>query len=445
MSLLTNLSATVVQANQGYINLPAPRPLYPSFAQRQGPLYSSDFNVYGLGASVALSFEGQTMAHVYVNSDSEKFELAIYWREESGAYTLVQTIVPEPQEYTGERLKVELSSDGNICVVGNLETSADAGLGSIYIYRKVSTGVSPSQFEFVDVAGRITGSQYSGFGCSLAIAQLPQQQDYTIAVGASHLNDDPGVVGEVFLLRLWIRTPENIYLSNTQVVSVSYDFDAFGYSVALNAKGTMLAVGDPFYQENKGGVWLYLKDPETNLFVPLGTGDVLQPTGLYLAEPYFGQSVSLSGSGTTLSIGAPNDRSGLGSVIIYYIDPVAEIADQGPTITPVVAGDITTALDYIGGVGVSQKLSKDGNTLLVGSVSESESSSIWVYNRLTLAQWLPNGVQRFGRDQVSNTAAYATGNEVALSGNGQVAAAIGLMPIEEAPVFFFSGPVFVFA
>lgn len=40
MSLLTNLSATVVQANQGYVNLPDPRPLYPSFTQTQGPTFT---------------------------------------------------------------------------------------------------------------------------------------------------------------------------------------------------------------------------------------------------------------------------------------------------------------------------------------------------------------------------------------------------------------------
>lgn len=440
MSLLTNLSATVLQANQGYVNLPDPRPLYPSFAQRQGALYSSELNVYGVAASVALSFEGQTMAHVYQTSD-DTFQVTFYWREQDGTYIPVQTIVPQPQVYGGDPLKVELSADGNVCVVGNSEAGVDEPVGSIYIYRKVSTGISPSQFEFVDVAGRITGSPFSDFGCSLAISQLPQQQDYTIAVGATHLNDAEGTVGEVFLLHLVIRTPNDIYLTNTQILSISYDFEAFGFSVALNAKGTMLAVGDPLYNEQSGAVWLFQKDPVTGSFDQLG--DIVQPTGLYGASRV-GFSVSLSGSGTTLSVGAPTNRSNQGSVIVYYIDPVAAIVDQGPTISPLLAADVTTDT-FVGGIGVSQRLSADGNTLAIGSSTQDESSSMWIYNRLTRAQWLPNGVQRFGVDQDTQVAAYATGNQVALSGNGQVAAAIGLMPIEETFVFFFAGTVFVFA
>ena len=160
--------------------------------------------------------------------------------------------------------------------------------------------------------------------------------------------------------------------------------------------------------------------------------------------------MSLSGTGTTLSIGVPNDRSGQGSVVIYYIDPVAQIVDQGPTVSPVLVADIRIPLltgsdAYIGGIGASQRLSVDGNTLLIGSQAQTESGSFWVYNRLTRAQWLPNGVQRFGTDPATAVTAYSSGFQVALSGNGQVAAVIGLMPIEETPVTFLSGTVFVYA
>lgn len=439
MSLLTNLNATVVQANQGYVNLPDPRPLYPSFAQRQGPLYSSPTNMTGVIANVALSFEGQTMAHVYLNADTEQFQVTFYWRGEDGNYGEVMTVVPSPQQSDGDPLQIALSADGNVCVVGNPESIT--GNGSVYIYRKVSTGSSPSQFTFVDTVGRLVSSPFSSFGCSVAIAQVPQQQDYTIAVGSAYLNAEDST-GEVVLFRLQIRSSTNIFFTNPQTIKINLtEAPNFGFAVALNSTGTILATSDPFYQSGLGGVWLFTKSSVTEQFEQMG--GVLQPSGAFktsLTEVRAGFSLSLSGTGTTLSVGCPYDRTTQGTVVIYYIDPVAQIADQGPTITPV-----ELAVPVLSFIGTSQKLSADGNTLLIGSTNAQITSSIWVYNRLTRAQWLPNGGRRFAMDAETSSAVYDTGIKVALSGNGQVAAAIALIPMDEVPEAFFPGTVFVFA
>jgi hypothetical protein len=348
-------------------------------------------------------------------------------------------VVPTPQFYEGDPLQIQLSADGNICVIGNPESLS--GSGSVYIYRKVATPGNPSQFTFEDVAGRLVSTPLSAFGCSLAIAQVPQQQDYTIAVGSSYLNADDST-GEVVMFRLRIRSPFSIYLTNPQTVKINLTAAAsFGFAVALNAVGSILAVGDPFYDSSAGGVWLFTRNPETELLEQMG--GVLQPSGAFqtsLTEVRAGFSLSLSGSGTTLSVGCPYDRTTQGTVVIYYIDPDAQIADQGPTITP-----IELATPVLSFIGVSQRLSADGNTVLIGSTNQQITSSIWVYNRLTRAQWLPNGGRRFAMDAETSSPVYDTGIKVALSGNGQVAAAIALMPVEESIEPLFPGTVFVFA
>jgi hypothetical protein len=152
------------------------------------------------------------------------------------------------------------------------------------------------------------------------------------------------------------------------------EYDRFGYSIALSADGSTLAVGAPSEASaatgvggnqddesapNAGAVYVFTRRGKTwrqTAYVKASNAD---------ADDYFGHSVALSADGSILAVGAPwQDHAGA----VYVL------ARRGKTWrqTAFLKGTNTDPFDLF---GHSVSLSADGSTLAVGALLEDSAAT----------------------------------------------------------------------
>ena len=152
----------------------------------------------------------------------------------------------------------------------------------------------------------------------------------------------------------------------------------FGWSVSLSDNGNVLAVGAPG-DNGRGTVRLYTyASLQYNPFGPIlsgGNGD------------RFGHSVSLSGDGAWLAVGAPNRpfvvggaTSGSGIVQVYQVNSVAgTIVPFGGNLSPL----ITVPPSPTVGFGYSVSLSDNGAFLGISTATAISGQVVRIYDRQT--------------------------------------------------------------
>ncbi|HWO26664.1 MAG TPA: FG-GAP repeat protein [Kofleriaceae bacterium] len=284
----------------------------------------------------------------------------------------------------------------------------------------------------------------SADGSTLAVGAF---QEHLAALGAGGSQADESALtgGAVYVFRrrgkTWI---EQAYLkaSNTEPV------DFFGYSVALSADGSTLAVGAlgedsaaigiggdqndnsanssgaAYVFSRRGGTWsqeAYVKASNT------GEGDS------------FGWSIALSGDGATLAVGAIGEASAATGVGGSQTDDSIPVAGAVYVFTcsgatwsqqAYVKASNTDAYDYF---GQHVALSGDGSTLAVGAPSESSAATGVGGNQADNSASQAGAAYVFTRSgttwsqeayvKASNTDAYDIfGYSVALPGDGSTLA-----------------------
>ena len=136
--------------------------------------------------------------------------------------------------------------------------------------------------------------------------------------------------------------------------------EQFGKSVATNTTGDVIAVGSPDHANSTGRVLVYKK---------VNSSYTLSKTIIGTTEAQFGRSVDLNEDGSILAVGAPGatSRDGVntGSSFVYE-----NTSGNTWNLIAVTEGD-----DVDDSTGVSVSLDDVGNTLLVGSSENSETSS----------------------------------------------------------------------
>ena len=377
------------------------------------------------GRSVSLSSDGAKLAvGAYLSDDGGKDRGATYlytigtssaagatWGSKvtqavklsHGASLLPVTVSPDNWDMFGR--SVSLSGDGTKLAVGAYldddgGSSQIAERGAVYLYTigtssaagvtwgstvtqvvKLSHGASLS-------SGTVSLDDWDMFGSSVSL----NSDGTKLAVGTPR--DDSGGSnqgadrGAVYLYTVggsgWGSTV-------TQVVKLSHgaslssgtvsldDDDEFGSSVSLNGDGTQLAVGAPYDDDgglNRGAVYLYtvggsswgrtvtqaVKLSDSYTSVSLDDGDE------------FGSSVSLSGNGTQLAVGAPRDDDGgidRGAVYLYTVGG----SSWGRTVTQAVKlsdSHASVSLDSDDRFGKSVSLSGNGTQLAVGALRDDD-------------------------------------------------------------------------
>ena len=311
---------------------------------------------------------------LYDNTDREGYVKVYRMTDDGGSSTqLGQTIYGNA---TGDRLgySVDVTAQGNVIVLSSPGWSGyndRPGYVQVFsrhvrIYRLSDDGARWEQIG-EDIYGDAAGD-WSGISVSLSA------NGSIVAIGAPYAGID-GVLqaGQVKVYRIdsggskWEQLGQSIYGDNEN--------DAFGYSVDITPDGNSLAVGTfvtnggpgyvkVFSLENGGG------DDDDDLGASSWKQIGLTITGEANGDR-FGSSVSLSEDAKTLAVGAPyaNDFDS-GHVRVYRRDD----SESGWTqIGEDIDGEAT--YDYS---GYSVSLSGDGKTVAIGAIGSLGNVRVFV-------------------------------------------------------------------
>jgi IPT/TIG domain/FG-GAP repeat len=179
----------------------------------------------------------------------------------------------------------------------------------------------------------------------------------------------------------------------------------FGYSVALSSDGDTALVSGAGDAGGTGAVWVFTRAGSTWS----QQGEKLTASG-ESGNGWFGYSVALSGDGNTALIGGPLDENRAGATWVFTRSGTSW-SQQGEKLT---GGGESGKGDF----GFHVALSGDGNTALIGGVSDDNlAGAAWVFTR-SGASWSQQGEKLTGEEESGEG---EFGYSVALSGDGLTA------------------------
>ncbi len=289
---------------------------------------------------------------------------------------------------------VALSSDGNTLAVGATGEAGDAG--AVYVFTRAGTW-SPQAF--VKASNPGAGDQFgfsvalSSNGNTLAVGAIGEDGALT-GVTAGIVNEGtagnaaPGA-GAVYVFTLSAGTwPQQAYVKASNAEAG----DQFGFSVTLTSNGNTLAVGaigedssaigiggsetDSAATTNAGAVYVYTRSGTT------WTQEAYVKASNTGALDRFGSSVSLSGDGNTLAVGAIGESSAATGIGGNQTDNTAPDAGAVYVFTHSIAATWTQQF-YVkaSNTGASDQFgfsvalsSESNNTLAVGATGEDSSA-----------------------------------------------------------------------
>jgi hypothetical protein len=246
---------------------------------------------------------------------------------------------------------VSISNDGSLVAVGARRASpgGNENEGSVRVYQLSSFG-NWTQIAFLE--GESQGDLF-GFSVSLS------GNGFRLAVGSIGASDNGINSGRVSVFEM----RGNTFIQVATLLGEGFG-DVFGVSVSLSSNGNMLAVGAPQYTSSgtfqSGKVYFYENDG-----VEVSAWSATRPSivGVSL-QGYFGWSVSLSSDGSRLAVGVPfygGDTQDSGYVEIYeFVSGAASFSWKQ------LGGDIS--LNSPGDrFGYSVSLSGDGSRVAIGA------------------------------------------------------------------------------
>ncbi len=372
------------------------------------------------GASVALSSDGKTLAVGAANEDSDQSTVFnpgnfptnnnaaidagavyIFTRDTSGAWNQ-QAYIKASNTGAGDNFgfAVSLSNDGNSLAVGafnedsliagiindsvnfpkpDLTETATIDAGAVYVFSRVTTNwVQQSYLKGNNqtISGNNPKAQ-DYFGYSVALSG----NGSSLVVGAYGIDDSRGIdSGGAFLFThdgkgVWSQQQyTNPYASRLN--------DYFGWSVTISDNGNVMAIGAKAANSIGGGVYIYTIN-STGAWETIGRINAQNPK----AGDNFGGSVSISGDGRTLVIGASaeegnskginkafnNFAANAGAVYLYISLPEPGNPNLFFWIYKSYIKASNTDIDDLFGSAVA--LSVDGSTLAVGAPGEAGAAT----------------------------------------------------------------------
>jgi len=369
---------------------------------------------------------------------------------------------------SGDRFgeSVALSTDGTTLAVGALyEDSSALGIGgneaddaannagAVYIYVREGMGTW-SQQAYVKASNTDSGDRFgesvalSGDGTTLVVG-APFEDSSALGIEGDEADNSADNAGAVYV---YVREGIGTWSQQAYVKASNTDSaDSFGNSVALSGDGITLAVGALYEDssalgiggneaddstENAGAVYVYVRDGmgtwSHQAYVKASNTD---------SGDRFGHNVTLSGDGTILAVGAPNEdgsaqgiggdeaddsASNAGAVYVYVRDGMGTWSQR-----EYVKASNTDSGDYF---GHSVALGEDGSTLAVGAPFEGSSAlgiggdeaddsagasgAVYVYVQDGMGSW---SQQAYVKASNTDSVDYF-GYSVGLSGDGTILA-----------------------
>ena len=300
------------------------------------------------GQSVALSADGSTLAVGAWSEASSATGIngtqadnsasgagAVYVYTRSGSTWNQQAYIKASNSDVGDHFgwSVALSADGSTLAVGaHGESSAATGIngnqvdnsapdaGAVYVFTR--SGSTWSQQTYLKASNTNAGDQFgrlalSADGSTLAVGAWSEDSSATGINGNQADNGASGAGAVYVFTRSGTTWSQQAYIkaSNSDVSDVG---DTFGWSVALSADGSTLAVGA--YGESSAATGINGNQVDNSapdagaVYVFTRSGSTWnQQTYLKAsntnANDWFGQGVALSADGSTLAVGAWDEAS----------------------------------------------------------------------------------------------------------------------------------------
>ncbi len=268
-----------------------------------------------------------------------------------------------------------LSGDGSTAVVGGPTDAGGAGAVWVFVRSNgfwVQQGpklVSEEKAETTEQCGELEGEdEQCAFGRSVALSA----DGNTLIVGAPRASgacrEESGECEFQGVARVFTRSGSTWSPQADLLGGPEESVEArFGRSVALSADGSTAIVGAPNDGNGLGAVWIFERS---------GSGWSQQGPKLLgggAKEAHVGVSVSLSADGNTALAGGPGDSEGNGAMWVFERSGSSWGA-QGLKLT----GTGETANIHFGN---SVALSGDGSTALAGSRDTEHVGAAWVFVR----------------------------------------------------------------
>ena len=196
--------------------------------------------------------------------------------------------------------------------------------------------------------------------------------------------------------------------------------DFSGYSVSLSSDGTIVAIGANYNDGVNGGDTGHVRVYKYNGSSWIKIGQDIDGEA---TQDYSGASVSLSGDGTIVAVGAPyNNGNGAdsGQVRIYQYNGSTTWTKLGQDIDGEAAGDL---------FGQSVSLSSNGQIVAIGGIN-NDAGGASTDNRGSVRVYQYNGSttwNKIGQDIDGEAAGDQSGISVSLSSNGTILAIGGYL------------------
>ncbi len=324
----------------------------------QPPGYEKEYGEFG--DSVALSADGAT-ALVGAPQDASGAGAAWSFTRSAGTWSAPTALTgsctascsgSQGTGETGQGLfgwSVALSPDGSTALIGAPDDNSQAGAGWVF---------SQSSGTWTQVGGKLVTDCSAVCGGALGTGELGAGMlGYSVALSGSGgsgtaLLGAPGDnsgEGAAWMFTHsaagWSQLDELLGDCSGTCTGTNgtgeNGFGFFGYSVALSADGSTAAVGAANDGGENGAGWLFTEagggwSQLTELFGDCAASCNGAEGGGEIGAGQFGQSISVSGNGSDVAYGAPEDNLGEGAAWIAGTTP-------GVTASPVASG--TPALD----------------------------------------------------------------------------------------------------
>jgi len=297
----------------------------------------------------------------------------------SEASELIDPPEGHPQENFGEAIAI--SRNGNVLAVGAPDgLVAEIRSGVVDVFERNDGGA----WRHVTRLSPVQRTENASFGSSVALSNSGD----VLAIGA-FAEDDLAGAAYVFS-RAGDGWRQIARLTGS---SARTRGDHFGWSVALSADGTRLAVGADGAAGDAGAVHLFERSEDT-----WSRSAVISPPPDRYSHRAFGRSVALSSSGSALAVGAPGDSAAgplAGAVHLYVLQA------HGPV--PVTKLHSPTPRSHAW-FGQSVAVSADGRTVIVGAPGDEErgqrTGAAYAFTADENGVWksarLPAGTARMG-------------------------------------------------
>jgi hypothetical protein len=285
---------------------------------------------------------------------------------------------------------VAISSDGNTAVVGGPEDNNITG--AVWVFTR-SGSVWTQQGPKLVGTGSVGPQVYQGYSVSIS-------SDGNTVIEGGYA--DLAGIGAVWV---FIRSGGVWSQQGPKLVGTGWVGHADqGWSVAISSDGNTAIVGGMVDDSSTGAAWVFIRSGS----VWMQQGPKLVGTGA-VGTALQGQSVAISSDGNTVIVGGPEDNNGNGAVWVFTRSG-GVWTQQGNKF--VGAGAVGHSLQ-----GFSVANSSDGNTAIVGGISDNNNTgAFWVFTR-TGSVWTQQGPKLIGTGAIGN--AYQ-GRSVTISLDGNI-------------------------